>query len=427
MKESPPPVVLVPPRFDGSYLASAKSRMAKSSYDVLFSKIARECLFENYYRDAGHLMTRIMLKPSEDPNVDFIATISTPLDEDIRKVEGRLEGDAEFRWQSGAKDQDTFVELKMSTSKNALEVQTCTFRPSTGIGAFSNLPLSSKISPTAKDPHSIGFRYGASNLSIGTTIDPFFKGPLTFWLVGRLGKITAGCQYKPLAFEEFEGHWVNYHSASIQNLKNWSFAVDFGSGRNSPLNPNFSFCVEVNSYSKLIASYYHHLIVQRQVRNLFEEDRVVAITNYIDLGFEFQQSLGEKKEALDDELPAMQIGASWQANKNLFFKAKLGILSSGVALIFKSWWQPSFTISCAVVRDHMQKQTKFGMGLQVENFGGARYERADPNYVMFTPTKEHIAEGLLKNIKQRPILETDINSGNFEAIPSELCPSDSIL
>lgn len=86
--ESPPPVVLVPPVFDQPQLVS-RSRMVKSSYDVLFSKVSRERLFADYYGEAERFMAQIMLKPPEDPNVDFIATVATPLEEGKKKTRRR--------------------------------------------------------------------------------------------------------------------------------------------------------------------------------------------------------------------------------------------------------------------------------------------------------------------------------------------------
>jgi hypothetical protein len=41
--------------------------------------------------------------------------------------------------------------------------------------------------------------------------------------------------------------------------------VDYDVGGKGPLDPSFNFCVEVCDNSKLIASYYHHLVVQRRV------------------------------------------------------------------------------------------------------------------------------------------------------------------
>lgn len=43
---------------------------------MLFGKLALRCLFEDYFEEARHFSTRIMLKPIDDPHVDLIATVS---------------------------------------------------------------------------------------------------------------------------------------------------------------------------------------------------------------------------------------------------------------------------------------------------------------------------------------------------------------
>lgn len=50
--------------------------MLESSYNMLFGKLALKCLFEDYFEEANHFRTMIMLKPIDDPNVDLIATVS---------------------------------------------------------------------------------------------------------------------------------------------------------------------------------------------------------------------------------------------------------------------------------------------------------------------------------------------------------------
>lgn len=122
-----------------------------------------------------------------------------------------------------------------------------------------------------------------------------------------------------------------------------------------------------------------------------------------------------------------QVAASWQANKNFLLKGKVGSVSSAVALAFKSWWNPSLTYSISATRDHTSRTTGYGFGLRVENIREARYQRADPNYVMLTPNKEHLAEGIVWEVGKRPLLESDVNAGNFESIPRELRPLERIL
>lgn len=72
--EPPPLVVLVPPLFDFPPLA-ARNRMLESSYDVVFGKLALRCLFNDYFQQPQHFVTRILLKPIDDPHVDLIATV----------------------------------------------------------------------------------------------------------------------------------------------------------------------------------------------------------------------------------------------------------------------------------------------------------------------------------------------------------------
>ncbi|KAK8934016.1 hypothetical protein KSP39_PZI015551 [Platanthera zijinensis] len=55
------------------------------------------------------------------------------------------------------------------------------------------------------------------------------------------------------------------------------------------------------------------------------------------------------------------------------------------------------------------------------------YQRADPNYVMLTPNKEHLAEGVLRDFGKRPMFESQINAGNYEQLPSELKPIGKIF
>lgn len=50
--------------------------MAESSYDLLFSKLPRARLFNDYYAEAGRVVARALLQPPEDRNVDICAQVS---------------------------------------------------------------------------------------------------------------------------------------------------------------------------------------------------------------------------------------------------------------------------------------------------------------------------------------------------------------
>ncbi|KAK9090426.1 hypothetical protein Sjap_023603 [Stephania japonica] len=414
-KEPPPPMVLVPPLFDFPPM-SARVRMLESSYDVLFGKMALKCLFEDYFEEAGHFSSRIMLKPVDDPNVDLIATVSGPLD---HKPEEKITGNALFRWQRDADNPNTFMDLFVSSSNPSLRLRSCVYHPKYGFGAFGIFPFPMKNRVNADDYGVLGLRYGTTNLSIGATLMPLSNEfPKSAWLVSRMGRLTTGVQYKP----SFGSKNLNYN-----DVKNWSCAIGYGLGAKSPLSPSFNFAIELASGSQLIASFYQHVVVQRRVKNPFEGDEVVGITNYIDFGFELETRVDTPESSSNLPESTFQIAASWQANKNLLLKGKAGPFSSSLALAFKSWWKPSFTFNISAVRDRKLGQTSFGFGIRIEDLREASYQRADPNYVMLTPSKEHLAEGILWKSGKRPMLQSDVDSGNFEQLPKELRPTGKIL
>ncbi|KAM7509127.1 hypothetical protein LguiA_019580 [Lonicera macranthoides] len=417
-KEPPPPMVLVPPLFDFPPLA-ARTRMLESSYNLLFGKLALRCLFEDYFEEARHFSTRIMLKPIDDPHVDLVATVSGPFD---NKPDETIVGNAQFRWQSSAHDPHTFMDLFVSNSEPIFVIRSCAFYPKLGFGAFGIFPVLLKKRVSAEDYGVMGLRFGSSNLSIGATLLPFSLGdecPRCAWLVSKMGRLTAGVQYEP--------QFGKKDVASYKNLANWSCAIGYGLGSGCPLSPSFNFGLELAKNSQFIASFYQHVVVQRRVKNPLEENEVVGITNYIDFGFELQTSIDENKASNSIQDSTFQVAASWQANKNFMLKGKVGPLISSLALAFKSWWKPAFTFSISANRDHTVGKTAFGIGLRVDNLREASYQRADPNFVMLTPNKEHLAEGISWKIGNRPMFQSDVNSGNFDSVPRELRPLGKIL
>ncbi|KAL0431660.1 UNVERIFIED_CONTAM: hypothetical protein Sradi_0792000 [Sesamum radiatum] len=385
--EPPPPMVLVPPLFDFPPLA-ARTRMLESSYNFLFGKLALRCLFDDYFEEAKHFSTRIMLKPIDDPHVDLIATVAGPLNQ---KPEEKIIGNAQFRWQ------------------RILLMRSCAYHMKSGFGVFGIFPVLLRQRLFSEDYGVMGFRYGSPNMSLGATVIPFsldkYELPKNAWLVSKMGRLTAGVQYEP-QFGSKDG-------ARYKNLANWSCAIGYGLGSGSPLSPSFNFGLELAKNS--------------EVKNPLEENEIVGITNYIDFGFELQTRVDDDNSSDNIQDSTFQVAASWQANKNFLLKGKVGPLSSSIALAFKSWWKPSFTFSISAIRDRIKGETAVGFGFNVENIREASYQRADPNYVMLTPNKEHLAEGIHWKIGKRPVLQSDVKSGNFDGMPKELRPLDQIL
>ncbi|KAL7606872.1 hypothetical protein Lser_V15G20666 [Lactuca serriola] len=409
-KGPPPPMVLVPPLFDFPPLA-ARTRMLEPSYNLLFGKLALKSLFEDYFDAANHFSTIFMLKPVDDRHVDLVATVSGPLD---NKPDDPIVGNALFRWQSDVDDPHTFTDLYVSSSDPILLMRACAYYPKYGFGAFGIFPVLKKQRVSPEDYGTMGLRYGSSRLSFGATLLPYSLGddvPKSAWLVSKIGRLTAGVQYDP-QFEKKDG-------AKYKNLKNWNFAIGYGLGSGSPLSPSFNFGLEYAQNSQFIASFYQHVVVQRRVKNPLEENEIIGITNYIDFGFELQTRVDDQKSSNNS---TFNIAASWQANKNILLKGKVGPLCSSLSLAFKSWWKPAFSFNVTATRDRAIGKTCFGVGLRVDNVREASYQRADPNYVMLTPNKEHLADGIQWKSGMRPMLQSDVSSGNFDSLPRELRP-----
>ncbi|KAI9089371.1 hypothetical protein K1719_029650 [Acacia pycnantha] len=120
--------------------------------------------------EARHFTTRIMLKPIDDPHVDLIATVSSPLD---HKPEENIIGNALFRWQSDVHDPHTFVDLYVLNSDQILQMRSCAYYPRYGFGAYGIFPLLLKKRESSKDFGQMGLRYGSKNLSCGVSLMSF--------------------------------------------------------------------------------------------------------------------------------------------------------------------------------------------------------------------------------------------------------------
>ncbi|CAD6271098.1 unnamed protein product [Miscanthus lutarioriparius] len=423
-KETTPPpkerkrMVLVPPLFDYPPIA-ARTRMSVPAYKVMFGKLSLQSLFDDYFDQAGNMTSWIMLKALEEPNIDLIATASAPAD---KKCGTEVKGDALFRWQKEPDNPHTFVDLLVSTS-TTWQLRSSAYYPQYGIGAFGTLPLPMGNRVCSEDSGVVGLRYGSENLSLGASFVPFpLSGevPSGAWLVGRNGNLSAGVQYKPLG--------GNKHPMPFTDPKNWNGAISYCIGSTSSLSPLSTFTLELARIDNVILSthgcskrgkgsslsfclykvlllFSHHNVATAQVqeekvKNPKEDKDVVEITNYIDFGLEFTARIDNDKPT-ENGNSLFKLAASLQANKNFLLKGKLGPSNSSIVLALKSWWRSSFTFSLTAVKDHSKGTTSFGFGIRTEDLRQPSYERADPNYIMLTPTMEHLAQDTGK----RPVFQ----------------------
>ncbi|XP_052157266.1 uncharacterized protein LOC127775008 [Oryza glaberrima] len=421
--EMPPAMVLVPPPFTFP-AAAARTRMAVPAYEVMFGKLQRRSLFDDYFDQVGSITSgMIMLRPLVDSHVDLTAKVSIRTLTFFRFMT-TTGGEALFRWQRYLDDPNTFMDLHLSTPKPMVQLRSCAYYPKYRIGAFGTFPLLKANRDCSEGDYGImGLRYGSENLSIGASFLPFALSgqvPYGAWLVGRKGNISAGIQYKPLSGESM-------HPVPLTDLKNWNCAISYGMGSTSPLSPSFNFSLELVRNTQLVASFYQHFVVQRRVMNPREEEHIIGTTNFVDFGLELATSLDKDKAKENASNPSFQVAASWQASKNFLVKGKLGPSKSSMALAMKSWWRPFFTFSFTAMYDHLKGTGSYGFGISIEDLKEPSYQMADSNYVIVTQNKEDVEPRFLKKLGKKYIFQPDIDSGNYDNLPTGLKPIDKIL
>lgn len=70
---------------------------------------------------------------------------------------------------------------------------------------------------------------------------------------------------------------------------------------------------------------------------------------------------------------AMRLGASWQVNKNVLLKGRVGLDGIAAAVVFRSWWQPSFTLGAVANLDFRSRQPRYGLYAAAESFQNLRW------------------------------------------------------
>lgn len=274
---------------------------------------------------------------------------------------------------------------------------------------------------------AVGVRWSSPGLGAGVEVRPGSTTLSRAWLVGRAGPVLWGVSTAPeLALRDvFGGAWVGGlgfrreqpapggaddapgegpgdlarssvgeggaaaplagaapSSASLSAaggalLRASSFAVAYSPGyvarasrAGSVSGQTFTAAVEASRDGTLTVSVLHHSAIQRRVGNPLESRDVAGITNYVDLGFQLAADLRGGGD------PSVRAGGSWQINKNVLVKARLGLDAAGVAVVTRAWSQPSVTFAASATYDLRTGHTAAGVLLSLETWRAPRYERA---------------------------------------------------
>lgn len=141
-----------------------------------------------------------------------------------------------------------------------------------------------------------------------------------------------------------------------------------------PTLPSYELGLQWNrNGQEMIASYFHHLVVRRKVKNPFERANVVGIHNYLDVGLEMVYKQ-------DGSGPTVRFASSWQLNKNSLLKFRVQESAVSALYAFKSWWNPSASLSLSAHHSFDHGYTHLGLSFELENLGSVFYQKSDPEY-----------------------------------------------
>lgn len=168
----------------------------------------------------------------------------------------------------------------------------------------------------------IGIRYGSPAVSLGAEGDAMGRSVDSVWLVRRFQlrsmnqHLLFGVQASPSPLAHSLQAVIqapasansNGHSGmSLQSIASNSDLHVFCEYQAGSPDASLSVSMGVEAGSTLQMSIYQHVARVRRIYNLLEDDDVVAITNYLDLGLRMRTPLDstEKKVSFEG-------GAAWQ-------------------------------------------------------------------------------------------------------------------
>jgi hypothetical protein len=182
---------------------------------------------------------------------------------------------------------------------------------SSGPGLFGSIPLIQSNPEKGAQLAQLGVRYASDNLSAGVTTTPMTTKIDKAWCLLRhtprgtkSTHFTFGAQLEPqLQIRNVLQYGVP--SGGVFRAEQLSTFLEYQSGAPDSY---FSVLVEAERFQTLRFSIFQHLARMRRIYNLFEDDDVVGITNYLDFGVSVVAPMGSD----GDDRTEFEAAASWQ-------------------------------------------------------------------------------------------------------------------
>lgn len=466
--EGPPPVDLLPPRFDRR--VAALERLPISPFETAFGVERRDRLLSAYFAPPGAVSVAASLRPDYEQQAQVGIVASTPLRE---MATGTGAASAiSFAYTSPGTDPATHVQARLGTDGTARALIAAAFperrfamygllplewmaagdgvgagagagagltsgtaRPRAASQAASPLGFGLGGAPTrltyrrsadgvarqasedaAADPAvspsavsappteagagaagplvgatpslavpELGMRYMSANSAVlmGLHASPFPPYPTKAWLIGNVnGSVTVGMQVAAsaarLATELRRGSGTDGAAAAATSssaLAPALQALTVDAAISLAQTPLYELSLAYDGARReVVAGYVHSMTVRRRVRNPLEADHVKGIWNYVDMGFELRRPVGAPAAS------TIAVGASWQLNKGLLVKGRVGTRDASATIAWKGWWDPAVTAAVTYTHDRLRGAGGVGFFFSVEKGGELQYQKAVQGY-----------------------------------------------
>eukprot|EP01026_Neomeris_dumetosa_P070193 TRINITY_DN69805_c0_g1_i5.p1 TRINITY_DN69805_c0_g1~~TRINITY_DN69805_c0_g1_i5.p1 ORF type:complete len:466 (-),score=44.94 TRINITY_DN69805_c0_g1_i5:520-1869(-) len=385
----PPKYVLVPPLFDTNR-EFLRERFLESPYDYLFAKADLKKLFGHYYHAGGGSMG-VNFAPVGEPQF-FISARGNFQNFNDQSNPQAKSGEVVFRYQPNAQRLANFVDVKVGHGETQNIVARGSFlHPTSGLGISAVVPFQELLNVLnvnadgecrletveeveATEPAQLQLKVVGQDLSIGAIADMKRQAVYEMWFVGRRGPLMLGasvdCDIQQQdVLQQDTLLSKNYRQADISLAYTTKGFEKYGEG-------HFTAAMELKQFNQLCLSFFQHLPVRRNCYNPFEDEDVVGVTDYVDLGLTISSPLTSNASRETDQIPNMQFGASWQFGKNFLAKCAIGFESISAAFVYRNWGQPSLIAGVSAKWDWGSEGLKYGACIQFENEGVTQYERA---------------------------------------------------
>eukprot|EP00892_Ulva_mutabilis_P006776 jgi/Ulvmu1/4470/UM002_0195.1 len=384
--QSPDNYVLVPPIMNRD--RSEPDRYAQSTFDWFYQKREMAMLLADFVTPGVHF--HAMLVPTDD-QLSTTATFAFPNVSWKGLWDSSADGSPNtwspaaalrVRAQVNKFNPHTFASVYYSQLKDQPGpwLSLCGAQARPGLGGYMHVPLQDNIKSAI-----VGIRYGSMDLSVGAQGDVMGRSLDSMWVVKRIQLRTmkqhllVGIQASPTpliqSLEEAiqapaPGDSNGHSGVVLQNLASNSDLRVFCEYQAGSPDASLSISMGLEAGSILQMSVHQHLARVRRIYNLLEDDDVVAITNYLDLGLRMRTPLDSAKKNV-----SFEAGAAWQVNSNLMIKALVNMQRVAAAIVLKSWWNPRVTGSIMGGWEFSSQTPCIGATLSMDNDGALQYER----------------------------------------------------